>query len=352
MPGSSLGSLGLRAFDPLFCDKLVFDITICRLIVDEWRLPAPYLFKVDVKPVPADKNSEADILLNEILDPKTPHERRAVIGQRLSVLGDPRPGVGVGADGLPDIVWLPVDEGKVILEHNLTVEYEVRSLYISRYLITYAQFQAFVDSGGYGDERWWYGLPGQSAQPAGQEFKFSSHPRDMVNWFEAMAFCRWLNARLRQKDGDASRSLPAGIELGPRWQVRLPTEPEWHLAATGGDMANTYPWGPAWDSGKANTIESNLGRTTAVGMYPHGAACYRTTQTGPLDMSGNVWEWCLNGMDISAGPELPAETVRARHGGSWRHDRSGARCAYRNFVDLPHERYNNNGFRVALGPPY
>jgi hypothetical protein len=40
-------------------------------------------------------------MLGELGDPETSHARRATIGVRLSLLGDPRPGVGLRPDGLP-----------------------------------------------------------------------------------------------------------------------------------------------------------------------------------------------------------------------------------------------------------
>jgi hypothetical protein len=57
---------------------------------------------------------------------------------------------------------------------------------------------------------------------------------------------------------------------------------EWLEAATGGIPANEYPWGSEWRSEFANTDESRLGRTTAVGLYPQGASPIRV-----LDMSCN-----------------------------------------------------------------
>ncbi len=52
----------------------------------------------------------------ELDDPSTSHERRAAIGVRLSLLGDPRPGVGLRPDDLPDIAWCEVPGGEITLE--------------------------------------------------------------------------------------------------------------------------------------------------------------------------------------------------------------------------------------------
>jgi formylglycine-generating enzyme required for sulfatase activity len=139
--------------------------------------------------------------------------------------------------------------------------------------------------------------------------------------------------------------------------VRLPTEPEWERAAAypphlpgGSNRAGrrNYPWGDWTDREQAeappipaNISESGLHEPSAVGIFPHGAAA-----CGAEELAGNVWEWCSSRyQDYPLPPDLPAETYDTyrRHertkrrfvlrGGSWRGDRTSARCACR--LDLP-----------------
>ncbi|MDS4042283.1 MAG: SUMF1/EgtB/PvdO family nonheme iron enzyme, partial [Candidatus Competibacter sp.] len=119
-------------------------------------------------------------------------------------------------------------------------------------------------------------------QPAFWNDERLNHPSQPVvgvNWFEARAYCAWLETQWRAAGSRCSRPLAAGE------RVRLPTEAEWEKAAR--TPANgRYPWGDRWAADRANTAEGQVLRPSPVGVYPAGA-----TAAGVHDLSGNVWEW-------------------------------------------------------------
>ena len=277
---------------------------------------------------------EAARLLDEITRAETPHWRRAEIGDRLARIGDPRPGIGLTEDGLPEIAWCRIPAGRVTLEENAGT-FDVDAFEIARYPVTYRQYRAFLEaSDGYQVKRWWRGLK-HEAEPGEQHRTTDNCPAEIVSWYDAVALCRWLTARLQ-----------ATAYLDEHRVIRLPTEWEWQQAATGGDSSREYPWGE-WDERYANTWESQLARTTAVGMYPQVA----WARDAPLDLAGNVWEWCLNKR------EKPSITVadstgdsRVLRGGSWFSYRPGACCAYRDDYP-PDHRSSFGGFRVVCASP-
>ena len=139
----------------------------------------------------------------------------------------------------PPFEWCLIPLGTVTLEDAQAQkgtkggEFEVSPFYMAKYPITNAQFQAFVEAeDGYGLARWWsYSSDARewyARNPTPQAAAFGGaayHPRVNVTWYEAVAFCHWLNER-------AQPTAPL--------QIRLPTEQEWQYAAQGSDCP-PYP---------------------------------------------------------------------------------------------------------------
>lgn len=154
------------------------------------------------------------------------------------------------------------------------------------------------------------------------------HPIIGVSWNDAMTYAAWLSH-----------------VTGESW--RLPTEAQWEKAARGTD-GRLYPWGNRWDRSRANTTQSNLGTTCAVGAHPSGASPY-----GVQDMAGNVWEWCHSlyrpypyRANAGGEDEGNTENPRAIHGGSWGSEPRNVRVAFRN--SIPANGISNyGGFRLV-----
>lgn len=272
---------------------------------------------------------------------------RAEAGRLLNWVEDPRKGVGVVVreDGLtiPAIAWgKEVPEGRYAIggdeeafssfdaqEVTITASYQ-----LAKYLVTYAQFQCFVEAEDYGDARWWVGMPEEqeaygtnyiTKQLSEQAFPYANHPRERVSWYQAVAFCRWLSDKLGE-------------------EVRLPHEHEWEVAARYND-GRLYPWGNEFDKDKANTIEGQLQQTTAVGLYPSG----RQPHLDLYDLSGNVWEWCQNKYEDPTQTEVDdSGDTRGLRGGSC-FDVDLARAASRGGYN-PLDRDPNVGVRLVRVP--
>ncbi len=270
-------------------------------------------------------------LLAELCADDTPHHRREEIGLRLNQMGDPRRGVGVAADGLPDIVWVDIPAGEVTLESDQRETFAVHPFRIASYPVTWRQYRAFVAAtDGYHDPRWWIGLKHYD-QPGADRWAFANHPAINVSWYDATAFCRWLSEKL-------------GL-TGPE-VVRLPSECEWQCVAQAGVAAQEYPWLGEWNPLRANSYESGIGRTTAVGMYPLGSPAGWPV----FDLAGNVWEWCADAYRAPDDTVPRADVSRVLRGGSWGSYPVGCRAAFR-LVLAPDLRNGFIGFRVCRGAP-
>jgi formylglycine-generating enzyme required for sulfatase activity len=207
---------------------------------------------------------------------------------------------------------------------------------MAKYLITYQQFQTFIDSGEYDKPEWWQDFPEKyQPQPMDeQEYKYDNHPPDSLSWYQAVAFTRWLTSNYQ-----AAGLLEKGAE------IRLPIEEEWEYAARGSDERK-YPYGNEFDATKGNTSATDIDMTSAVGCFPDGASPF-----GVQDMSGNVWEWCLNKY---YNPEVTAvdssTDVRVLRGGAFYNDANYAASANRYYYHLNPFNFRS-GFRLVWSSP-
>ncbi len=292
-----------------------------------------------------------------VIDLGLPAQQRAEIGRALAAIRDNRPYIGLRTDnGLPDIAW--ADEvqpgtysiGETEQSDNPPREIEIKRPYrVSKYLITQVQYLAFQNDDserGYTCAEWWEGLAASESdkRPAEPAFRYDNHPMERVNWYQAVAFCRWLTYRYLEAGLLPS---PSGEGSGVRAEIRLPHEYEWEVAARGTD-GRTYSYRGDFDPAKANTSETNIRQTSAVGIFPDGIS-----PCGAFDMTGNVWEWCLNTYENQDNTDLTGTVSRALRGGSWLSYRDRARAAGR-YYDLsgPDVRSSSLGFRAALVVPH
>lgn len=186
---------------------------------DEARLAGAELAGASVleieRPDPGVRRRQADrlvaLLMDEHLSVSGP--LRAAAGRTLGRLEDPRLGVGLRPDGVPDIAWCAVPAGEFIMgntEQTDDMAYndempqhkeQIREPYrISRYPITNAQFDAFVQDEGYTarwrrcwtDAGWRWKAATVEPDKYGGVYDLPNHPVVMVTWYEAVAFCNWL----------------------------------------------------------------------------------------------------------------------------------------------------------------
>lgn len=218
---------------------------------------------------------------------------------------------------------------------------------IGRVPVTNAEWQGFVDAGGYDEPHWWSERGWKHRQEAELERplfwsagasrrRFGHHedipadePVQHVSFFEAQAYAAWAGAR-------------------------LPTEQEWEKACVWDPelgRRRRWPWGDSdWTPALANLGGDALG-PAPVGAYPAGASPY-----GAEQMIGDVWEWTSSSFEPWPGftPMLYADysapffggDYRVLRGGSWAVGGASIRPSFRNW-DHPVRRQIFCGLRLA-----
>jgi formylglycine-generating enzyme required for sulfatase activity len=213
------------------------------------------------------------------------------------------------------------------------------AFYIDQTEVTNAQYEAFIEDGGYQNEDYWTEAGWHEKEELGwsqpsywedSDYNAPNQPVVSVSWYEAAAFCKWRGNR-------------------------LPTEAEWEKAARGMD-GRTYPWGEHIAGHLARYSGSSEEGTAPVGHYAEGVSPY-----GAYDMAGNVWEWVADAYDgeyysnsPAVNPPGPDDKRNRRskviRGGHWygagKLPRSADRVSFH-----PGAQFDNLGFRcVAVAP--
>lgn len=233
-----------------------------------------------------------------------------------------------------------------------------QGFFIGQFEVTNGEFGRFLAaSDGYADDanwtqagkEWKARLRGESSaqlSPSDSEFKRfgqDDHPVTQVNWFEAVAYCRWL-----------TRKLGSG-----RWLYSLPTEAEWEKAARGPDNFD-YPLARNLSDAEINLYnwkKNPLAETTVIGVR-ETIERYKSNRYGVYHLGGNVVEW-TQGLYRPFNREKPyvaedgrnrddADGVRVVRGGSW-YSASNA-LMYIPYRDTFQSEISHNdlGFRIVV----
>jgi len=145
-------------------------------------------------------------------------------------------------------------------------------------------------------------------------------PVEQVSWNEVQAFVKKANEK-----------------FGTRF--RLPYEAEWEYAARGGAQSKGFKYA---GSNKSGTIGWNHGNSEE----PHRVGQKKPNELGLYDMTGNVWEWCLDTYKPYPGCKSRTTDDRIIRGGSFRNYDSKCRTCNRNYK-WPADKDYTVGFRLA-----
>ena len=264
---------------------------------------------------------------------------RITCGNLLALIGDPR--INVFQPAMIDIpasiakIGLQFKEVNTVLEqfsglglNSTWIEKEcpqhtvsLNAYLIARYPVTNLEYREFLLDTGHKE------IPSSwNFRQFPQER--SNHPVYTISQDSADAYAHWLAKRTGRN-------------------FRLPTEAEWEWAATGPDRRE-FPWGNYFDADLANTAETGLFNSTAVGVFVGGESPF-----GLSDMAGNVEEYVSDNYSAYPDGTFVSDHLVEIHG-SYRVARGGSFARFRDLART-RRRHGHNprsvtyamGFRLA-----
>ncbi len=186
----------------------------------------------------------------------------------------------------------------------------VGDFYLGKYEVTQRQWQQVM---GYNPSEFQQG---------------DNYPVESVSWQEVVEFTATLS--------------------GSNGKFRLPTEAEWEYASRSGGKKQKFSGGAnadqfAWHEDNSGDKPKPVGQ-----KQPNGLGLY--------DMSGNLFEWCLDRYARDYYQTSPVQNPRGadrgnervRRGGSWSNEPSFSRTSERRKGEETVLRHPRTGFRLAL----
>ena len=200
----------------------------------------------------------------------------------------------------------------------------LKGFWIGKYEVTFSQFWEFLSQVEYHGK----GRPVLHCNDFAEPEDFTPEanlPVVCVSWYDAMAFAEWL-------------SKVTGYKFS------LPTEAQWEYACRSAGKKEIFSGSNSW-----NKVARCFWNAATV--YPVGSK--KPNAFGIYDMSGNVWEWCMDWYQKDyykhsplwnpSGPERGKKKVI--RGGSWEEFPYNARCSNRARA-WPIDWKHNLGFRL------
>lgn len=264
-----------------------------------------------------------------------------------------------GPQSSPQTQWIDIPGGtftmgtdEVCVYDNEQRAHEVRvdPFRLAKDLVTAAQWQEFINDGGYSRSELWsaegwawcciedakapeYWIDTDSGYrylgPFGLRDIDPDEPAGSLSWYEAEAFLNWSGCR-------------------------FPTEEEWEFAASFAPdqtVKKRYPWGDETPNGKTAVFGMSGWGQQTVGQKSCGNGPF-----GNRDLAGNLWEWTSSkflpypGFEAFPYDGYSKDHMKGGHyvcrGGSWATAAPILRCTFRNWY-VPTYRQGFMGLRCA-----
>lgn len=328
-------------------------LSLVSHLVDKSIVEIAQILQTETVKMPGMK-TEIDVLLKKleviqqaelVLPEKQKHWFKEIIQQEQAILNT-----------LDKMQFCHIPSGNFFMGEK-NGELDLPEYWIGRYLVTNAQYDDFVEAGGYENPLYWAeareagvwqdgGVTGRwDKEPRQKPKKYVSsfnsvrHLLVGVTWYEMLAFTRWLGETWQRK----------GI-LPENWQVNLPSEAEWEKAARGGfELHETVI---QTVDALATNSEQEIGSlaTSALESYLETNSPY-----GVMEMNSNVWEWTRSiwkeypYQPNDGREDLKSGANRVLRGGAMYEDGIYQGCMYREGGN-PGYWYFYVGFRVVVIP--